>query len=355
MIGRVILVAVLMVLADDVAIHAQQTQRQRRVQRPSATRVVDSEAEDSILTGVYRLDPESSDRLYSAVAGASSRVPFERQQRFLIDLTIRHKPPDLIAIERRGSHISIGSSRAPRITFQADGTVHTERIAGGQVLRSRALLDAHQLSVTSNGNNTIDRFAVTFRALDNGRRLRVTRRIHAEQLLEAIDVQSVYNKVSDIAQWSIYGEEQPLPIDPTTAAAKIETPSVKLERNQANTLRSALDNWIAATNAGNIEGQMSFYQPIVEAFYLARNVSVSAVRAEKVRVFSKADVIDVQAAEPEIIFRDAGRSAIMRFRKKYRIERGLRSRRGEVIQELRWRQSTEGWKIFSERDVRVIR
>jgi hypothetical protein len=47
----------------------------------------------------------------------------------------------------------------------------------------------------------------------------------------------------------------------------------------------------------------------------------------------------------------------MRFRKQYESggSRGGRRRSGEVIQELRWRRTAEGWKIFSERDVRVLR
>jgi len=44
----------------------------------------------------------------------------------------------------------------------------------------------------------------------------------------------------------------------------------------------------------------------------------------------------------------------MRFRKKYQIENASGSRRGEVVQELRWRKTIDGWKIFSERDIRVI-
>jgi hypothetical protein len=45
----------------------------------------------------------------------------------------------------------------------------------------------------------------------------------------------------------------------------------------------------------------------------------------------------------------------MRFRKRYEIEGGPAARRGEVVQELRWRRADDGWKIYSERDIRVIR
>jgi hypothetical protein len=45
----------------------------------------------------------------------------------------------------------------------------------------------------------------------------------------------------------------------------------------------------------------------------------------------------------------------MRFRKKYNVTDKQKSRSGEVIQELRWQQTNGAWRIFSERDVRVIR
>jgi hypothetical protein len=100
---------------------------------------------------------------------------------------------------------------------------------------------------------------------------------------------------------------------------------------------------------------MSFDPATLRAFYLARNVPRAAVRAEKVRVFGRATGVDVQAEAPEIIFTEAGRAAVMRFRKRYEITGGpAGGRRGEVVQELRWQRTPAGWKITSERDVRVI-
>ena len=120
-------------------------------------------------------------------------------------------------------------------------------------------------------------------------------------------------------------------------------------------LRGALDEWIAATNARDLSKQMSFYNPTVNAFYLSRNTSREAVRAEKARVLGAASAVDVRAGAPDIKLSRDGRTAIMRFRKKYAVEGGGGERRGEVLQELRWRRTREGWKIVSERDLRVIR
>jgi ketosteroid isomerase-like protein len=119
-------------------------------------------------------------------------------------------------------------------------------------------------------------------------------------------------------------------------------------------LQGALDEWIAATNARDIQRQMGFYNQKVNAFYLTRNVPREAVRAEKSRVFGRANVIDIRAAAPGIRVSRDGRTATMRFRKKYTIEGGGEDRRGEVVQELRWQRTGDGWKIVSERDLRVI-
>jgi hypothetical protein len=53
---------------------------------------------------------------------------------------------------------------------------------------------------------------------------------------------------------------------------------------------------------------------------------------------------------------DSGaRSGRMYFRKTYVIEGKVSRRTGQVLQELRWMKEMDGWKIVSERDLRVIR
>src|SRR5581483_3092338 len=120
-------------------------------------------------------------------------------------------------------------------------------------------------------------------------------------------------------------------------------------------INGALDHWITATNTGDVKGQMSHYNSNVDAFYLTRNVSRDAVRAEKQRLYEQANKIEVHAGEPEIKVGRDGRTATTRFRKRYVIEGPEESRRGEVVQELRWVKTDAGWKIVSERDLKVIR
>ncbi|MBA4183677.1 MAG: protein kinase [Acidobacteria bacterium] len=119
-------------------------------------------------------------------------------------------------------------------------------------------------------------------------------------------------------------------------------------------LNASLNKWITATNARDVDGQMNYYAPKVNSYYLSRNTSQDAVRSDKKRAFERATSVDIKTDKPEIIVSPDGRSAKMRFRKKYVIKEGQRSRNGEVIQELQWVKSGSGWRIVSERDVKIV-
>lgn len=138
------------------------------------------------------------------------------------------------------------------------------------------------------------------------------------------------------------------------ATSSVSQGAVEDSSDTRQALRSSLDGWIAATNARDVERQMAFYAPTLDAFYLKRNASRQNVRAEKARLLSQVTTVDVRASEPEINVSSDGRTAIMRFHKSWDFK-GAQPSAGEVIQELRWLKTDDGWKITSERDVQVIR
>ena len=312
-----------------------------------------SAAAESRLTGVYRLNPELSDRLYSVVSTASTSLPYGEQQRFFIDLTERMAPPDQLALRRRGRTIEIASSRAPRTSFVADGRERVERTRGGTA-RERAAVEGESL-VLSSEDGRGQAYKVTFTPVDGGARLRVTRLITYRELNQPLVIRSVYDRISDVARWEIYGEPE------TGLAASVVAPvagargEAGAEAAAAGALRALLEAWVEATNRKDVGRQMDFYAPRLAAYYLTRDTPREFVRAEKSRVFDSAGAVSVTAEDPEIVFLEAGSAAVMRFRKRYRIDGGPRAGRGEVVQELRWRKTPAGWKIYSERDVRVIR
>jgi hypothetical protein len=119
-------------------------------------------------------------------------------------------------------------------------------------------------------------------------------------------------------------------------------------------LRAAVALWLHATVTGDFAAQSAFYPETMDAFYLQRNVPKSAVLAEKRRVFDRAQTINIDMETPQILLDPSARSARMYFRKTYVIK-GNVERDGEVLQELRWVKDKDGWKIVSERDLRIIR
>jgi len=127
------------------------------------------------------------------------------------------------------------------------------------------------------------------------------------------------------------------------------------ERAARRELVAAVFEWIEATNRRDFDAQRAYYPETMEAFYLWRNVSLSAVLAEKRRVFDDASTIDIKADAPQIIIDSGGESGRTYFRKTYAIESARRKNAGVVLQELRWEKQRDGWKIVSERDLRVIR
>jgi len=139
-----------------------------------------------------------------------------------------------------------------------------------------------------------------------------------------------------------------------TPAAEAPAGASPASAGEEQELRGALSGWIEATNARDLDRQMSFYDSRLGTFYLTRNASREAVRAEKAAVFSRASNVDVRADPPQIFLSRDGRTATMRFRKQYSIGGGGADRRGAVLQELRWRRTPEGWKIVGERDLRVL-
>jgi hypothetical protein len=164
----------------------------------------------NLLSGTYRLDVTRSDDPRNAAESATRNLPNTNRQRVLDNLTARLESPEQIAIDRRGRTVTIASTRAPQITFDANGQESVETTANGRTVRARATLTGDQLTVSSTGNNGND-YTVTFTPIDNGQRLNVTRRIINQNLSRPVIVQSIYEKTSAAAQFNIYSGPQDYP------------------------------------------------------------------------------------------------------------------------------------------------
>lgn len=197
---------------------------------PAPTR---ASAADARLTGVYRIDPSASDEPQAAAERATMGLPAAAQQDVVERLLPRLTSPTLLTLQRRGRLIDIASTRAPRITFTADGETHTERAADGHLVRTRAALNGDSLTISSRGNAE-DEFAVTFVPIEGGRRLRVSRHIYDARLPQPVVVETVYDKTAGLARFDIYGQPEAITTSARNARRGTPTPTPPaVARNRA--------------------------------------------------------------------------------------------------------------------------
>ena len=158
---------------------------------------------DAQLTGTYRINTAQGDDARRVADDATRSLPTTDRQRVYDSLLRRLDPPQMLAIDRQGSNVTIASSRAPQINFVADDREHVETNQNGRTVRVRASLIGNQLSIARSGDRAQD-FTVTFEPIDNGRRLLVTRRLYSDQFSQPVTVRAYYDKTSDVAQLNIY-------------------------------------------------------------------------------------------------------------------------------------------------------
>ena len=155
------------------------------------------------LTGTYRLSTSRGDDVRTVVDNATRNLSAAERQRVYDSLLRRLDSPQMLAIDRRGNQVTIASTRAPQISFTADGREQVETTQGGRTVRVRADLSGDRLSITRTGERAND-FTVTFDPSSDGRQLLVTRTLYSDRLNQPVIVRSYYDTVSDVAQLNIY-------------------------------------------------------------------------------------------------------------------------------------------------------
>jgi hypothetical protein len=162
------------------------------------------------LTGTYRLDSSQSDDPIQAADRATRSVAYRDRARLRDQLTARLESPEQLAIDLRGKDVTLASTRAPQISFSADGIERVETTNSGRTIRARATISGEQLTVSSTGDRD-NEFNVTFNPIDSGRKLQVTRSVSIQGLATPVVVQSIYNKTAEVAQFDINTAPLPYP------------------------------------------------------------------------------------------------------------------------------------------------
>jgi hypothetical protein len=161
------------------------------------------------LTGTWQLNTNRSDNARAVLERSTRNLNINDRQRIQENMLRRLDAPNLIAIDRRGQTVTMASSQAPQVTFEANGIETTETTRNGRERRTRATLYGDQLTVRSVGDRGSD-YEVIFDAIEGGRGLRVTRSLYTERLDQPVVVRSVYERSSDVAQFDL---DRNLPVD----------------------------------------------------------------------------------------------------------------------------------------------
>ena len=155
------------------------------------------------LTGTFTLNSSRGDNVRTAVDNATRNLSLAERQRVYDSLLRRFDPPNMLAIDRRGNSVTIASTRAPQISFVADGRENVETTQGGRSVRVRANLTGDTLTITRTGERAND-FTVSFDPSNDGRELLVTRTLYSDRLTQPVTVRSYYDRTSDVAQLNVY-------------------------------------------------------------------------------------------------------------------------------------------------------
>lgn len=153
------------------------------------------------LTGTYRLDAARSEDTNVIADRAIDNSRARDNQNSRRDLQEKLEAPERIAVDVRGSQVSLASSRAAQITFAADGRDRTEQTANGRNLRVRSTVRGQELTVSSLGGDSD--YTVVFTSIDNGRAMRVTRRITTDYLNQTVFAESIYTKIDAVARFDL--------------------------------------------------------------------------------------------------------------------------------------------------------
>jgi hypothetical protein len=155
------------------------------------------------LNGTFRLNTSRGDDARQAVDAATRNLSAAERQRVYDSLLRRLDPPQMIAIDRRGTAVTIASTRAPQINFTADGREQVETTQSGRSIRVRASFQGDVLTITRTGERAND-FTVTFDPIEGGQRLLVTRTLYTDRVNQPVTVRTYYDRTSDVAELNVY-------------------------------------------------------------------------------------------------------------------------------------------------------
>ncbi len=154
------------------------------------------------LTGTYELNVSRSENAEEIADRALRNNNSRNDQSDREDLVDKLQAPEQIAIDIRGNQITLGTSLAQPITFTADGRELVQTTDDGKTIRVRTTLRGQELTISSLGGDTD--FTITFSSTENGKSMKVSRRVTTNYLSQTVFAESVYEKTDSIARLGGY-------------------------------------------------------------------------------------------------------------------------------------------------------
>lgn len=164
---------------------------------------------DSRITGTFRLNRNLSDDINAVLDRSDDAYTTAQRDRMRRNLERRLASPEMMAIEKNGRSMSMASSNSPQVTFEADGVARTETTDRGRTIRTTATANRDAVEISYVGDRSNDFYLTLSPTRDD--QLRVTRRLYLENRNETVSVSSVYDKISEVAQWSDINTDAPYP------------------------------------------------------------------------------------------------------------------------------------------------
>jgi hypothetical protein len=132
---------------------------------------------------------------------------------------------------------------------------------------------------------------------------------------------------------------------PTT---KPEPPSGNTSDAKAEVVNT-LNAWASSIREHDFDRQMGFYAPVLDFYYLRKNVSVEEVRANRIKAFERFPRMNVELGNVDVKM-ESDTKAAATFDKTWHFD-GVRPFSGQVHQLVALTKSGNRWLITGERDL----
>lgn len=154
------------------------------------------------LSGTYELDRSRSDNAQQVARRATAGLPANQRDRVFQNVVNRLEAPDRLSLDIRGNTVTMMSSNAPQITFEADGRSRSEVGPNGRRVTTRTEMRGGVVTISMVGARG-NEYTATFDPHENG--LRVTRRLDNGYNRDPVVVVSEYRRVGE-ARWNLASE-----------------------------------------------------------------------------------------------------------------------------------------------------